>query len=113
MLTNPFLCRYLTSNGIEKQSKPVKAGKDRSGKPKQKQKSKPSALQPEIVEAALMHEVQEEGVQSLDKQTANSVPVHTPKVVSAFSEASRSQVRSFSHLCFSATNCEASLLLTC
>ena len=87
-----FCGRYLTSSGIEKQSRTSKKLMDGSSKPKQKQKGKPSALQPEIVEAALRHEVQEEAVHSLEKQTASAVPVHTPKVVSAFSEASRSQV---------------------
>ena len=84
--------RYLTTSGIEK-SRAGKDSKERSSKPKQKQKGRTSALQPEIVEAALMHEAQEEAVQHLEKQTAEDVPVHTPKVVSAFNDASQTQVR--------------------
>ena len=82
--------RYLTSNGIERQPRLLKDVKDRSSKPKQKGST--SALQPEIVEAALMHEAQEEAIQSLESKRADDVPVHTPQVVSAFSEASQSQV---------------------
>lgn len=90
------LCRYLTTTTAEKHRSNLlgnKLGREvRSSKVKQEQKAKPSGLQQEIVEAALMQEVHAQAAESLDNLTASNVPLHTPQVVSAFSEASQSQV---------------------